>query len=163
MHTYIRPTTIPDPFPGFDEMQFRGVLDVVAHAEQNLSIGLNTWPEVWHLDGEGRLTCAGPRSSCNTIKRWARDPSDLFRVRRDRQVPACGDNWLIVDSRNVFYDPPIVDEGDIEAFVVLRRKLRTVGVHLVDAVVFDDSGHWWSLHELTTGTLTWDAIDMGDQ
>ena len=155
MHTYIRPTTIPEPFPSFEDLRFRDALDVVAYAEQVLSIGLNTWPEVWHLDDEGRLACAGPRSSCNTIKRWARDPSGLFRVRRDGRVTACGDNWLIVDSRNVFYEPPIVDEGDVAAFLTLRRKLRRVGVHLLDAVIFDDAGHWWSLHELTAGTTAW--------
>jgi len=29
------------------------------------------------------------------------------------------------------------------------------GINLIDAMVFDDDGHWWSLHELTTGSLAW--------
>ena len=45
----------------------------------------------------------------------------------------------------------------MRAFGVLRRKLSRVGVDLVDAVVFDDEGRWWSLHELTSGTTAWTA------
>ena len=65
---------------------------------------------------------------------------------------------MIVDSRrSFFYDPPIVDEADAHPFVVLRRKLRRAGIDLLDAVVFDDAGHWWSMHELTSGTTRWTA------
>lgn len=160
MHTYVRPTTIPEPLvPSFADLRFRDALDVVAYAELDLGIGLHTWPEVWHLDEDGGLTCAGPRSSCNTMKRWARGEGDLYEVRRNPPAGVrCGDRWVIVDSRRKgFYDPPTVDEGDVRAFGDLRRKLTRVGVDLVDAVVFDDDGHWWSLHELTSETTAWTA------
>ena len=61
---------------------------------------------------------------------------------------------MIVDSRPVgFRDSP--DEADAWAFLELRCQLHGVGVQLLDAVVFDDEGHWWSMHELTSGTTTW--------
>jgi hypothetical protein len=28
-------------------------------------------------------------------------------------------------------------------------------VRLVDALVFDDRGHWWSMRELADGTTQW--------
>ena len=30
-----------------------------------------------------------------------------------------------------------------------------MGLTLVDAVVFDDQCHWWSMHEETSGTTRW--------
>src|SRR5207253_2798086 len=113
------------------------------------------WPEVWHLDETGTFTCYYQGSSCDSVTRWARDPSDLERSRRVGLANGgCADRWLIVDSRPVrFREPP--DEGDAWAFLSLRRHLAGTGIELVDAVVFDDDGHWWSLHELTCGTTAW--------
>ncbi len=48
-----------------------------------------------------------------------------------------------------------MDEADAHTFLVLSRNLAGIGLRLVDAVIFDDEGHWWSLHELTTGTTRW--------
>ena len=100
MHSYERPTTIPDPFPSFADFRFNDALDVVAFAELDLSIGLNTWPDVWHLDDEGQLACAGSGSSCDTIKRWALDPRSLLDARRAGLASAdgCADRWVIVDA-----------------------------------------------------------------
>ena len=38
---------------------------------------------------------------------------------------------------------------------IVTGVLERIGVDLVDAVVFDDQGHWWSLHELTSGMTAW--------
>lgn len=48
-----------------------------------------------------------------------------------------------------------MSEADARAFIVLRSKLRRIGVSLLDAVVFDDHQRWWSLHELTSGSTRW--------
>ena len=158
MHTYDRPTTCPDPFPSLAEFRFADALDVVAYAEIDLSIGKLTWPETWHLDDDGVMQCAVKGSSLDTLIRWAYDPSDLVRSRgegRDEDG-GCTDRWLIVDSRPVgFRDAP--DEADTWAFLELRQQLASIGVKLLDAVVFDDAGHWWSMHELTSGTTAWRA------
>lgn len=157
MHTYTAPTECPDPFPSMTEFAFHDALDVVAYAEIDLRIGHITWPETWHLDETGTMACAFQGSSCDTLKRWSRDPSPLYRSRREGlATTGCAGRWLIVDSRPVGlpFRPP-VDNGDARAFLRLRRHLARIDVELVDAVVFDDEGHWWSLHELTSGTTAW--------
>jgi hypothetical protein len=157
VHTYDRPETPTRPLPSIAEFRFNDALDVVAYAEVNPCIGWNTWPEVWHLDSEGELACWYRGSSGDSLKRWARSPADLRRSRREGLADGgCADRWLIVDSRRVGMDDP-PDEGDGRAFLSLRRSLARIGVELVDAVVFDDKGHWWSLHELTSGTTAWAA------
>jgi hypothetical protein len=157
VHNYDRPAASTEPLPSIAEFRFNDALDVVAYAEINPCLGWNTWPEVWHLDDEGRRACGYRASSCDSLTRWARNPSDLRRSRREGLASGgCADRWVIVDSRRVGLDDP-PDEGDGQAFLTLRRSLRRIGVELVDAVVFDDEGHWWSLHELTAGTTAWTA------
>lgn len=156
MHTYERPTTCPDPFPSMAEFRFADALDVVAYAEIDLCIGRMTWPETWHLDDAGVMQCAVKGSSCDTLIGWAYDPSHLLRSRRTGRDEdgGCTERWVIVDSRlSGFRDPP--DEADAWAFLELRGHLQSVGVELLDAVVFDSEGHWWSMHELTSGTTAW--------
>ena len=48
-----------------------------------------------------------------------------------------------------------MDERDAKAFLRLRQQMHALGVVLVDAMIFDDDGHWWSMHELTAGTTAW--------
>jgi len=156
VHTYVRPTTCPDPFPSITEFRFNDAVDVVAYAEVDLCVGKLTWPEVWHLDADGGFACYYKGSSCDSLVGWAEEPWPLERSRRDGLANGgCADRWLIVDSRpSGFRNPP--DEGDAQAFLRLREHLRdAVGVELVDAVVFDDKGHWWSMHELTSRTTSW--------
>jgi hypothetical protein len=148
---------IPD-LPPIDSLRFEGAGDVVALAEVDRCIGWKTWPEVWHLHGEGKFCCYYKASSLDSIRAWADDPAPLHRSRSEglRSREGCTTRWLIVDSRPAWrHPPPVVDNVDLEAFTRLRREMATIGITLLDAVVFDDDGHWWSLHELTTGTTTW--------
>ena len=48
-------------------------------------------------------------------------------------------------------------ESDAEAFMTLRQLLAQDGIELLDAVIFDETDHWWSMHELTSGTSKWPA------
>jgi hypothetical protein len=48
-----------------------------------------------------------------------------------------------------------VDESDAHAFLDLRQGLARHGITLLDVMVFDQEFHWWSLHELTSGTTRW--------
>ena len=72
----------------------------------------------------------------------------------------CTTRWLIVDSRPTGIRQP-VDAGDAEAFLRLRDELSTIGLTLLDAVVFDDQCHWWSMHEAATGTTRWPEPSPG--
>lgn len=159
MHTYDRPEPSADALPSIRAFRFNDALDLVAYAELDATIGWKTWPEAWHLDAAGLFECYYKASSCDSLVRWARDPSGLYRSRREGLARGgCTQRWVIVDSRPVWLnDPPIVSEADAEAFLRVRRHLRRVGVHLLDCVVFDDDGHWWSMHELTSGTTAWAA------
>ena len=158
MHTYER-IPQPDPLPeGFFDIGAHPVRcadDVVDWASRHPTVGWMTWPEVWHLDEHGTFCCYTKGSSLDTLKGWADDPSALRCSREEGlRTTGCPDHWLIVDSRSDGATP--VDEGDVEAFVRLRPRLdRARASPSSTSMVFDDECHWWSLHELTTGTPTW--------
>lgn len=160
MHTYER-IPQPDPLPeGFFDLgshPLRCPEDVEQWARRHPTIGWMTWPEVWHLDHDGRFCCYYQGSTPDSIKRWADDPSDLQWSRDEgRRTTGCTDHWLIVDSRPTkMRDGPTVDESDVEAFLRLRPQVEAMGVHLLDVLIFDDQCHWWSLHGLTTGSTAW--------
>jgi hypothetical protein len=144
--------------PRIADYRFTSAHDVVAYASADRTIGWASWPAVWHLDDGGALTCYEKASSLCSLKRWAEDPRDLYRSRQaGLEAGGCGADWLVVDSRPRWHceDGVIVDEGDAEAFVVVRKALDLIGVRLVDAVVFDDDCHWWSMRELTLGETSW--------
>ena len=142
-----------------ESYRFRDALDVVAMAEVDRCLGWRTWPEVWHLDDDGKFCCYFRAGSSDSIQRWADDPSPLHRDRAEGlRSGGCPDRWLIVDSRpNWLPQRAGVDESDAAAFVRLQDELGSIGVQLVDVVIFDDDQHRWSLHELTTGTTRWPA------
>lgn len=72
------------------------------------------------------------------------------------RTAGCPGHWLIIDSRpSGRFGGSQVDAGDAEAFLRLRPQMDAVGVTLLDAMVFDDQCHWWSLHELSSGSTTW--------
>lgn len=162
MHDYQR-EWLDDPDvrpPDLGDVRFRCAEDVVAHAAVDPTFGWRTWPEVWHLDPDGALTCGYNASTMCTLVGWADDPSPLRRSRSEGLADPrsdCGEDWLIIDSRPVWMGDlrPSVSESDARAFLILRTELHEIGVRLLDAVVFDDAGHWWSLHELTSGTTNW--------
>lgn len=144
-----------DALPSIGTYRFAGALDVVEYARLDHTIGWRTWPEVWHLNDEGRFQCGYAGSSLDSTRGWAEDPWPLHRSRQEGlRSGGCADRWLIVESRSVAFDPP-VDEGDVAAFLRLRVEMDTIGVTLVDTVVFDDEQRWWSLRELTSGTTSW--------
>ena len=149
----------PTPPPGLASSRFRDPHDLDELAKVDRLLGGSTCPEAWHLDAAGRFRCGYRGSSIESIRDWADDPYPLRRSRREglASVDGCTDRWLIVESRPTWTCPsPTVTEADAAAFVRVRRVLADLGVHLLDCMVFDDRGHWWSLHELTSGSLRWD-------
>lgn len=139
-----------------EDREFADALDVVSWAERDRTLGWKTWPEVWHLDDRGRFHCYYKASSLSSLQRWADDPSDLYRSRAEglRDPDGCTERWLIVDSRPARLSPPPT-EADVAAFSRVREALGSIDVLLLDAVVFDDGCHWWSMWELVTGTTRW--------
>lgn len=156
-HTYRRPTP-GGSVPRIDTFAFRGPLDVVGRAEVDATMGWATWPEVWHLDEGGRFCSYYKAFTGDGVTRWAADPSPLYRSRAaGLQDGGCTDRWLVVDSRPRWLsaDPVVVAADEVDAFLAVRCALEEVSVLLVDAMIFDDDGHWWSLNEIATGGLEW--------
>jgi hypothetical protein len=154
-HTYARRGT---PSPSIDTYRFRRAEDVVAYAACNPSVGAATNPEVWHLDQAGAITCYYKASTLDTLEWWANEPWPLHRSREEGlRNGNCGRDWVIVDSRprhlRRLRRPVCVE--DIDWFEDIRESLDEVGVNLVDAVVFDDACHWWSMRELAYGSTDW--------
>ena len=102
------------------------------------------------------MTCCLRGCTCDSLVGWARDPSSLRECREEGlDIGRCGSDWVIVESRPRGGGAPRVSQLDVEAFMLLRTELHDVGVRLVDALVFDNHGHRWSLRELADGTTTW--------
>ena len=155
MHTYT-PGDGSSTVAGFNSRRFTCADDVVELAMLDPRIGCAPWPEIWHLDEEGAMTCCLRGCTCDSLVGWARDPSPLRDLREEGlDLGRCGSDWVIVESRPRGGGAPRVSQLDVEAFMLLRTELHDVGVRLVDALVFDDRGHWWSLRELADGTTTW--------
>jgi hypothetical protein len=157
MHTY-------EPFseqeqlaePDIEEFRFLSPLDVAEWARYNEYIGHRTYPEIWHLDLQGQFQCYTPGYSTNSLQRWAADPQSLF-ISREHGLAAgdCPNRWLIIETLVPWRDHIAPNEADAYAFGFLRSSLATVGVELVDAVMFDNTHHWWSMNEMVTGSLDW--------
>lgn len=161
MHTYQRP---PSDTPGSvrtdpDPPVLRSVDDLIAWASTEPAFGGREDLTVWHLDDGGEVTCWHEACSQVTLLGWANDPSALLAARLDGlDRGGCGANWLITDSRTRFSRAPVPpDAVDTESFLVLAAELADIGVLLLDAVVFDDDGHWWSCRELAGGAASWPA------
>ncbi len=144
--------------PNLGDFHFHGALDVAAYAEHDWlhpvadvagdlaprrRWGVPLWVEGLqprlsaHVRGVTRKTCfAAARSSSTSLVLTAGSSSSpaIHGARRDTAS----------------------DEGDGQAFVTLRRSLdEGYGITLLDVMVFDQEFHWWSLHELTSGSTTW--------
>jgi hypothetical protein len=74
----------------------------------------------------------------------------LHRSRRDgvRSPDGCAPNWLIVENRTLGRTDIPPSELDVQSFITVRADLETIGVHLVDTMIFDRGFHWWSMHDL---------------
>ena len=159
LHTYTKPDPTSGPPPSISAFRFVDALDVVRWAELDCTIGWQTRPDVWHLNDSGEFSCYQKCSTLDSIRQWAKNAPPMCRARPEPARADCPDRWVVVESRpSWLHDQPIVDERDGEAFLTLRRKLVRDGITLLDAVLFDDEGHWWSMHELTTGTTSWANI-----
>ena len=159
MHTYQR--RWPDnasawTSPSFDNFCFNNALDVARYSEFEPLVPWRTWPEVWHLDGDGAWRCGSRGSSIDSVRTFALDPTDMLRCRDVRLGQSCPGRWLVIEPRHPWlgdrYRPR---EDDAEAFLTLRKGLALHGVSLLDVLVFDQEFHWWSLHEMTSGTTKW--------
>jgi hypothetical protein len=138
------------PDPDITAFRFRAPLDVVEFARHDRNIGWATWPEVWHLDEDGRFRCYFKASSLDRLVRWADKPWPLHRSRQEglQSAEGCAPNWLIIENRTHARTDIPPSELDAHAYLVVREDLASIGVHLVDVMIFDGDFHWWSLHDL---------------
>ena len=141
--------------PRLADFRFNDALDVARYAELDWLIPWRTWPEVWHLDDDGAFQCGSKGTSLDSVQTLAEDPADMLRCREVDLDWPCPDRWLVIEPRHPWNDPYQVDESDAQAFLDLRQGLARHGVTLLDVMVFDQEFHWWSLHELTSGTTRW--------
>ena len=159
MHSYDRPPTRPGGTlrAELDPPPLRSVDDLIRWASTEPAFGAKEEIVVWHLDASGEVTCWQHACSHATLPGWSSDPSPLLLDRLsglDRG--GCGGNWLITDSRTPYSVSPVPpDAVDAEAFAVLHDELADIGVRLVDVVIFDAAGHWWSGRELAGDTTGW--------
>lgn len=144
------------PLPCPSDFQFRDARDVAAYAALDRLTTWYTSPHVWHLDATGDWCCCSKGSSLDSVRRFAERPESMLACRRVSVGQPCPDYWVVLEPRHQWdHDCYEVTEGDAESFVVLRRELTRHGVTLLDVVVFDEDFHWWSLHELTSGSTAW--------
>jgi hypothetical protein len=158
MHTYQQRWADDPPvrtLPNLGHFRFTKPLDVVAWAELDPVLHWRSSPDVWHLDSKGRFRCGSQGSSFDSVQTFAEDLDALLACRQTELGWPCPNRWLILESRHPWHDPYHVGEDDERAFAVLRRALVGHGITLLDVMVFDQEFHWWSLHELTSGTTTW--------
>jgi hypothetical protein len=159
MHTFQQEW--PDDLAGREPVSatsfiYRDATDVVKYAAKEPLTTWYTWPEVWHLDGRGRWRCGSKGSSLDSVRRFAERPEHVVECRRVEPRRGCPNNWVILEPRHPgrsgLYE---VNDVDTAAFTTLRLGLSKFGVTLLDVVVFDQEHHWWSLHEMTSGTTQW--------
>jgi hypothetical protein len=151
------------PHPRLEDHRFRSPDDVIEWARQDFAIPSKTFPEVFHVDVEGAYRCGYRASSLDTIGRWADNPHDLLRSRWEGMAKmCCASNWLIVEHRTLPGHTVPPSEADAEDFVHVRKILATVGVQLIDLVIFDGQFHAWSLHELESPGTPYLLIDDDD-
>jgi hypothetical protein len=144
--------TVPNP----TDFTYRDARDIAAYAANDALTTWYTYPHIWHLDREGRWRCCSKGSSLDSVRRFAEAPAHLLKCRQVPTQHPCPDYWVVLEPRHRWdLDGQEVTEGDVEAFLVLRNGLARHGVRLLDVVILNEEFHWWSLHELTSGTTTW--------
>ncbi len=150
--------TQPDIIPDIGERPFLCADDVVRFAEMGGVLTGQQRTESWHLDRHGHFTCGTRPTMMDSLADWAANPRRLIEAFiAGRPGRTCSPVWVIVDERPTVNwggcEPP--GEADVEQFLRLQRQLEVAGIRLVDAVIFDDRRHWWSMCELLTGSTTW--------
>ena len=161
MHTYY-PRWADDPaarvLPNLADFRFNDAIDVVRYAELDWLVTWRTWPDVWHLDDDGAFRCSSKGSSLDSVRRLAEDPIDMLRCREIELDQPCPDRWLDHRAAPSVAQGPVSRRRGRRAGVPhppARRLADEHGIVLLDVMVFDQEFHWWSLHELTSGTPRW--------
>jgi len=153
---------IPCPPPGLDiaARPFLCADDVAQCAVEGGILTGQRRTQSWHLARDGQFTC-GTRATCSdSLADWAAQPNRLIEAFLDgRAEGSCSPIWVVIDERPLGLTDPCEPPGehDAEQYLRLQRQLEVAGITLVDAVVFDDQRHWWSMCELLTGTTAWSA------
>ncbi len=146
---------------GADDFAYHDARDVVRFAETGPLLTGRANCESWHLDRDGRYVCGTNGTHRDSLASWAADPARLVRTFLDfRTRGTCSPRWVFVDEREddgCDDDEPagIPGEADVADFLRLRAQLEVVGLTLMDAVIFDQREHWWSMCELLTGSTQW--------
>lgn len=147
-----------DDLPRVGDYTFIDTRDVVAYCETERTSLWRNWPEIWHLDDEGRFRCSTKGSSiCCSILDYAAAPRRFFMGREIDLGYPCPDRWVMIESRHEWHEHYAVTEADAAAFVRLGKSCARRGVTLLDVVILNQEPRWWSLRELTTGTTAWPA------
>jgi hypothetical protein len=90
MHTYQRrwPEDLSNwTGPDLEGLRFRDACHVAQYVELDPVLAWRTWPEVWHLDDEGKFRCCSRGSSLDSVHRFAKRPSDMVRCRDEPVDP----------------------------------------------------------------------------
>ena len=142
--------------PQLTSFVYRDALDVVRYSELEPLTTWYTYPHAWHLDDGGVWRCCSKGSSFDSVRRYADEPEIMLHCRETPVKPPCPNNWVMLEPRRPYREDEYqVSEEDARAFIILRGRLAVYGISLLDVVVFDQDKHWWSLHEVTSGTTAW--------
>lgn len=151
-HTYLAPRDIDRPVPDLFDRPFHSVHDVIDYACEDGLFDWRTYPEIWCLSDAGYVRSYLKCTSLDRIRRWAKHPRKLLLHRHAPGAVPGSDRWLINEPRFGWLDESQrPDEGDVAAFVALRRRLARDGIELVDCMLWSDDLRCWSMHELTSG------------
>jgi hypothetical protein len=147
-----------DDCPDIGTLVFTDTLDVVDYCERNRVALWRNWPEIWHLDDDGRFRCYTRGGSFHSsVRDYAAAPRYLFHCRETSLGYECPDRWVIIEPRHEWHDHYAVTEADAAAFVRLQKSCKRRGVTLLDVLILNQEPRWWSLRELTTGSTAWPA------
>lgn len=142
--------------PSPADFTYRDALDIAHYASLEPLTTWRTWPEVWHLDHNGRWRCFSKGSTFHSVCRYAESPEELLLCRQTRTGARCPDFWVMLEPRHDWISMGYeVTEADGQAFTGLRSSLAGFGIVLLDVVIFHPDFRWWSLNELTCGTTAW--------
>lgn len=115
---------LPDPV----DFTYRDAYDIAAFVALDPTMSRATYPQVWHLDHEGRWCCYSKGSSLDSVRRFAETPEQMLACRRTRLPEPCPDFWVMIEPRQRWrgdrYEPT---EADAQAFASLRRALDAAG------------------------------------